>query len=301
MIYIANKELIGTLINKLRKEAHIKQTYLAERIGVKKTAVCQWEKGVTIPDIDKMMQLAVYFGVSVEELLEGKLKTESFEEFGKRNTKKNVDEYLEEMSKNFYELVPGWVDGALDAGDKKRFDELKERFEMLQSEEKDDKEQLESIKEELKKIKGKYGDDSSEFEYAMKRAFWNQNLCDPLFFLGDDATLEEKKNRLNIMGDYYKDHAFTLYILLCSATESRDCKDVINMFIEEGAFPLFYRKPVARETIKDLKGEVTIDEDKTKAASIVKKGESLSDTLDYHKYLLLRDETILEELEELVS
>lgn len=193
MICIANKELIGTLINKLRKEAHIKQTYLAERIGVKKTAVCQWEKGVTIPDIDKMMQLAVYFGVSVEELLEGKLKTESFGEFEKRNTKKNVDEYLEEMVKNFYELVPGWVDGTLDASDKKKFNELKER---------------------------------------------------------------------------------------------------LNMFIEECACPLFYRKPVVRETINDLKGDIAI---------IAQRSGSSLYALDYEKYLLLRDKTKLDELEELVS
>ncbi len=73
------------------------------------------------------------------------------------------------------------------------------------------------------------------------------------------------------------------------------------MFIDEGAFPLFFTKPIARETVKDLKGKITRDEAKTNAVVIAKEGESLSDTLDYDKYLLLRDEAKLKELEKLVS
>lgn len=50
----------------LRKQAKLTQAELAKILNVHQTAVSQWEKDRTKPDIDQMITLADYFHVSVE-------------------------------------------------------------------------------------------------------------------------------------------------------------------------------------------------------------------------------------------
>lgn len=56
-------------IVRLRKEKKITQEGLAEFIGVTKASVSKWETGQSLPDILILPQLAVYFDVTVDELL----------------------------------------------------------------------------------------------------------------------------------------------------------------------------------------------------------------------------------------
>ena len=56
-------------VKALRKKQHITQEQLAEAMGVTAGAVYKWERGVSTPDIGLVMDLANFFGVSVDALV----------------------------------------------------------------------------------------------------------------------------------------------------------------------------------------------------------------------------------------
>lgn len=55
-----------------RKRLGYSQAELSERLGVTSQAVSKWETGAALPDIDLLLELSHLYGVSVNELLEGK-------------------------------------------------------------------------------------------------------------------------------------------------------------------------------------------------------------------------------------
>ncbi len=56
-------------IKALRKAHHFTQEQLAEAMGVTAGAVYKWEQNISIPDIGVIMELASFFGVSVDALI----------------------------------------------------------------------------------------------------------------------------------------------------------------------------------------------------------------------------------------
>ena len=59
---------IGKRIKELRRERHMTQEKLAERIGISFQAVSKWENGIALPDITLVPKLAQIFGVTTDEL-----------------------------------------------------------------------------------------------------------------------------------------------------------------------------------------------------------------------------------------
>ena len=59
---------IGKVIKKLRNDKGIKQEELAEYVGISFQAVSKWENGVTMPDISLLPKLAIFFGVTIDDL-----------------------------------------------------------------------------------------------------------------------------------------------------------------------------------------------------------------------------------------
>ena len=57
------------IIKDIRKQKGLSQKALADLCGVHQTAVSQWEKGRTTPDLDSLKKLAAALGVSAEVLL----------------------------------------------------------------------------------------------------------------------------------------------------------------------------------------------------------------------------------------
>lgn len=62
----------GNFLKELRKEQKLSQEELGEKLYVHRTTINKWEKGIVIPLNDKLFQIASYFNVSVDELLNGK-------------------------------------------------------------------------------------------------------------------------------------------------------------------------------------------------------------------------------------
>ena len=62
----------------LRNMHGISQEEISGKIGISRQAYAKWERGVTVPDIEKCKCLADYYGVTVDSLL----KTEKEEKLG---------------------------------------------------------------------------------------------------------------------------------------------------------------------------------------------------------------------------
>lgn len=57
-------------LKELRKQKHISQTDLAKALNVKQTTISSYEKGKTQPPIEVLIDMANYFNVSLDYLLE---------------------------------------------------------------------------------------------------------------------------------------------------------------------------------------------------------------------------------------
>ena len=61
---------IGAKIKLLRKEKQMTQEELAEYLHISSQAVSKWETGVSNPDVDMLPKLAIFFGTSLDLLLD---------------------------------------------------------------------------------------------------------------------------------------------------------------------------------------------------------------------------------------
>ena len=63
---------LGERICSLRRERHLSQGDLADRLEVSRQSVSKWETDSSVPDLDKLVRLAELFEVSLDELVTGK-------------------------------------------------------------------------------------------------------------------------------------------------------------------------------------------------------------------------------------
>lgn len=68
---------IGERIQALRKARGLSQEELAAQIGVSRQAVSKWEAGQSQPDLDKVLVLSDFFGVTTDYLLRSQPSTPS--------------------------------------------------------------------------------------------------------------------------------------------------------------------------------------------------------------------------------
>lgn len=74
-----DQKKIGTFLKGLRKEKQMTQEQLAELLGVTNRSISRWENGVNMPDFDLVVEIARYYDVSIEEILDGERKNEGME------------------------------------------------------------------------------------------------------------------------------------------------------------------------------------------------------------------------------
>lgn len=70
---------ISDRIQSLRKMKGISQEELADKIGVSRQAVSKWENEQSIPDLDKVIIMSDYFGVTTDYILKGIERTQQLE------------------------------------------------------------------------------------------------------------------------------------------------------------------------------------------------------------------------------
>ena len=71
------KNVIGENIKRLRKQQEIKQAVLAAKLNIGRQTLSAYERGVTLPDVLALIEIADYFGVSLDELT-GRLRADGY-------------------------------------------------------------------------------------------------------------------------------------------------------------------------------------------------------------------------------
>lgn len=66
-----DQKKIGRFLKELRKEKQLTQEALSEILGVSGRSISRWENGVNMPDLDLVIELANYYDVSIDEILDG--------------------------------------------------------------------------------------------------------------------------------------------------------------------------------------------------------------------------------------
>jgi len=83
---------IGKFIADCRKKQKITQQQLAEKLNITDRAVSKWERGLSLPDADKMLDLCNILDINVNELLNG-------EKINMKDYEKKNEELLLELAK----------------------------------------------------------------------------------------------------------------------------------------------------------------------------------------------------------
>ncbi|MBR2710938.1 MAG: helix-turn-helix domain-containing protein, partial [Bacilli bacterium] len=83
---------IGKFIADCRKKKNLTQEQLAEKLYITDRAVSKWERGISLPDADKMLDLCNILDINVNELLSG-------EKIDMKDYEKKNEELLLELAK----------------------------------------------------------------------------------------------------------------------------------------------------------------------------------------------------------
>ena len=71
-----NPSKSARLITELREKRNLSMQDVADRIGVSKTSVFKWENEQSKLTTENVLKISKFFNITVEELLQGKLKYE---------------------------------------------------------------------------------------------------------------------------------------------------------------------------------------------------------------------------------
>lgn len=103
-------------LQQLRKNKGITQEELAEVLYVSRTTVSKWELGRGYPSIDSLKDIAIFFSVSVDDLLSSEKLLSIAKNENRRNIKKICDIFLGAADMTFISLIalpiyPKKIDG----------------------------------------------------------------------------------------------------------------------------------------------------------------------------------------------
>ena len=103
--------ILADKIIRLRKKNGLSQEELAEKMNVSRQAVSKWEGAQSIPDLEKILQLSVLFGVTTDYLLKDEIEDEEFtdgvssETTVKRITIEEANAYIEQRKKAAWRIA----------------------------------------------------------------------------------------------------------------------------------------------------------------------------------------------------
>lgn len=74
----------GSNLERIRKEKKISQTTLGEELGLTQQMISSYEKGTSSPNVELLIKVADYFGVSIDSLVGHVVKTPDINTSGAR-------------------------------------------------------------------------------------------------------------------------------------------------------------------------------------------------------------------------
>jgi len=98
---------IGKFIGDCRKKKKLTQEQLAEKLYITDRAVSKWERGLSLPDADKMLDLCNILGINVNELLNGEII--DMKDYDKKNEELLVEMARQEEQKNKRLMLDMWI------------------------------------------------------------------------------------------------------------------------------------------------------------------------------------------------
>ena len=87
-----NQKKIGDFLKHLRENKGLTQEQLAEHFYVSTRTVSRWETGSNMPTVDMLIDLADFYDVDIQEIIDGERKSENME-VEATDTLKKVAEY----------------------------------------------------------------------------------------------------------------------------------------------------------------------------------------------------------------
>ncbi len=82
----------------LRKIKHLTQDEFASAVGVSRQAVYKWESGQSYPEVQKLIEMKLLFGISIDDLLDDTFEIELPKKKKKRRSKKaEAEETVQEV------------------------------------------------------------------------------------------------------------------------------------------------------------------------------------------------------------
>ena len=85
-----DQQKIGNYLRELRKQKGMTQEQLAEQFGTTSRSVSRWENGSNLPDLSVLVELASFYGVDLNEIINGEK-----EEYEIKDEIKTVVEYAD--------------------------------------------------------------------------------------------------------------------------------------------------------------------------------------------------------------
>lgn len=96
----------GKFISELRKANNLTQRDLAENLNVSDKAVSRWETGKGFPDVNSLLALSEFFGVSVNELLAGKqIEEENLTDIAENNVINAIETKEKAVKKKKMQMI----------------------------------------------------------------------------------------------------------------------------------------------------------------------------------------------------
>ena len=128
MEIILDKSIFAKNIKHLRKSKKLTQGDLSDFIGAKTTSLSNWEVGSALPELEKLIAISNYFGISVENML-----LVPFEEWDTTNNHASSHNYANDPERKYFRsgipLIPAEAMAGLPNGDVQVNDyEIKDRY-----------------------------------------------------------------------------------------------------------------------------------------------------------------------------
>lgn len=76
-----NTSLIAAYLQFLRKSHNLTQDELAKKLEITRQAVSKWETGTTIPDLEVLLKLSKLYEITINDILEPKVKPQRIADF----------------------------------------------------------------------------------------------------------------------------------------------------------------------------------------------------------------------------
>lgn len=89
----------GNYLKELRTKRNLSQEKLSEELGISRQSISKWEQGNSAPDIDNIIKLSEFFGVSADSIIKGEANVQT-NTAAQTNVKKEITESPSDIQKN---------------------------------------------------------------------------------------------------------------------------------------------------------------------------------------------------------